>query len=188
ALFLTHLETTKDDGSGRAPTAICTAPPLRVWGPPGTRERMLQTAGDRALDDTQGRLFAVIDVQEGVVSETGNVTVAAIEMAPSRFAYRLGFEGRSVLIASDVVYSEHFVARSQGVDIVVFRHSDVTETVRLLQRIRPRLAVLSPDGRPATVAQIREQYAGAIQLFGAGAHQIHVLEHLALDDIKEPRR
>jgi hypothetical protein len=90
-----------------------------------------------------------------------------------------------VLIASDVSYSDHLVARSAGVDVVVFRHTDLTDTIRLLQRIKPRLAVLSPDGKPVTVAQIREHYAGAIQLLSAGAHRIHVLDSLALDnDIK----
>jgi hypothetical protein len=94
-----------------------------------------------------------------------------------------------VLIASDGSYSEHLVALSRGVDIFVLRHADITETIGLLQLIRPRLAVLSPDGKAATVAQIREHYARAIQLFNTGAHRIHVLEHLALDDdIKEPQR
>jgi ribonuclease BN (tRNA processing enzyme) len=189
ALFLTHLDTATADGIDRARGNARAASALRIWGPPGTREWILETVVNRALEDKRRRPLTVIDVREGAVSETGNVTVAAIETAPSRLAYRLGFEGRSVLIASDVTYSDHVVSRSKGVDIVVFRHSDITETVRLLQRIRPRLAVLSPDGKPATVAQIREQYAGPIQLFGAGAHRIHVREHLALEnDIKEPQR
>jgi predicted Fe-Mo cluster-binding NifX family protein len=149
---------------------------------------MLQTIGDRALEDGL-RPFTVIDVREGRVSETGNVTIAAIETARSRFAYRLGFEGRSLLIAGGVTYSDHLVARSEGVDIVVLRHSDVMETIKLLQRLRPRLAVLSPDGMPATIAQIRQRYAGPVQLLGTGAHRIHVRERLALDDdIKRSQR
>jgi hypothetical protein len=190
ALFLTHLDTTTAEGIDRACSDAHTAPPLRIWGPPGTREWMLRTVGNRGLEDTQRRPVTVIDVREGVISETGNVTIAAIETAPSRFAYRVGFEGRSLLIASDVTYSEHFVARSKGVDIVVLRHSDVTETVRLLQRIKPRLAVLSQDGLPATLAQIRQQhYAGVVQLLSPGPHRIQVLERLALDDdIKWPQR
>lgn len=188
ALFLTRLDTTTGDGIDRARGDARTALPLRIWGPSGTRKWMLQTMGDRASEDRQRRPFTVIDVREGVISETSNVTVTAIEMAPARFAYRLRFEGRSVLIASDAIYSEHVAARSAGGDIVVFRHTDVRDTIRLLQRIKPRLAVLSPDGLPTTVAQIREHYAGPIQLFGAGAHRIHVREHLALDDdVKEPK-
>ena len=142
---------------------------------------MLQTVGDQALEDNQRRPVTVIGLEEGAISETGNVTIAAIETAPSRFAYRLGFEGRSVLIASDATYSDHVAARSQGVDILVLRHSDVTETVRLLQSIRPRLAVLSPDGKSATVAQIREHYAGALELLSPGTHRIDVFERLAFD-------
>ena len=145
--------------------------------------------GDRASEDSQRRPITVIDLEEGVVSETGNVNVAAIETAPSRFAYRVGFEGRTLLIASNATYSEHFVARSAGVDIVVFRHSDVAEIGRLLQRIRPRLVVLAQDGMPATVVQIRQHYAGPVQILSAGAHRIHVRERLALDDdIKWPQR
>jgi hypothetical protein len=185
AVFLTHLQTTTADGLDRAGGAACTAPSIRIWGPPGTRQSMLQMPFNQELQDWQRRPFTVIDVQEGVVSETGNVVVAAIETAPSRLAYRVGFEGRSVLIASDVSYSDHLVARSAGVDMVVLRHTDLTDTIRLLQRIKPRLAVLSPDGKPLNVAQIREHYAGAIQLFSAGAHRIHVLDSLSLDnDIK----
>jgi hypothetical protein len=189
ALFLTHLAATTADGADRARRDACAASPLRIWGPPGTREWMLHAAGDRALEDGQHWPVSVIELREGVVSETGNVTVAAIETAPSRFAYRVGFESLSVLIASDVTYSEHLVARSQGIDIAVLRHSDVTETATLLQRITPRLAVLSPDGLTATVAQIRQHYRGAIQLFGAGTHRVYVREQLSLDDdIKGPQR
>jgi hypothetical protein len=185
AVFLTHLEPTTADGVARARDAACTAPSIRIWGPTGTRQSMLQIVGDQDLRDWQQRPFTVVDVQEGVVSETGNVVVAAIETGPSRLAYRVGFERRSVLIASDVSYSEHLVARSAGIDIVVLRHTDLADTIKLLQRIKPRLAVLSPDGKPATVAQVREHYAGAIQLISAGTHRIHVLEQPALNnDIK----
>jgi hypothetical protein len=63
------------------------------------------------------------------------------------------------------------------------------ETIKLLQRLRPRLAVLSPDGMPATVAQIPRHYAGPAQVRGGGAHRIHVRERLALDDdSKRPQR
>jgi hypothetical protein len=188
ALFLTHLATTMTDGIDRALNDVPTAPSLRIWGPQGTRDWMRQTMGDLALEGPR-RAFTVIDVREGVVSEAGDVTITAIQTAPSSFAYRVRFAGRSLLVASDLTYSEHLVARSADVDIAVIRHSDVAETVKLLQRTKPRLAVLSPDGVPATVAQIRQHYAGPLQLLGPGAHRIHVLERLALDDdIKWPQR
>jgi hypothetical protein len=181
ALFFTNLNTPTADGINRARGDASTGPSLRVWGPPGTREWILQAVGVRALGDRERRSVTVIDLRESMVRESGNVTIAAIETAPSRFAYRLGFEGRSVLIASDVTYSEHLVTRSEGVDIVVLRHSDTTEATRFLERIRPRLAVLSQDGIPASVAQIREHYVGALELLGPGTHRIDVRARLAVN-------
>ena len=179
ALFLTNLNTPTADGINRARGDASNGPSLRVWGPPGTREWILQAVGIRALEDWERRSVTVIDLQEGVVRESDNVTVDVIETAPSRFAYRLGFEGRSVLIASDMTYSEHLVTRSEGVDMVVLRHSDATEAARFLERIRPRLAILSQDGIPASVAQIRAHYAGALELLSPGTHRIDVLGLLA---------
>ena len=189
ALFLTNLNTPTADGINRARGDASTEPSLHVWGPPGTREWILHTVGVRALEDLERRSVIALDLQEGVVHESDSVTVAAIETAPSRFAHRVGFEGRSVLIASDVTYSEHLVTRSQGVDIVVLRHSDATNAARLLQGIRPRLAVLSQDGMPVTVAQIRGHYLGAFELLGTGTHRIDVVERLTVDNgTKKPQR
>src|SRR5262249_40097516 len=82
ALFLTNLDTTTLEGIDRV---LNNAAPPRIWGPAGTREWMLKALGNRELD-SQRPPFTVIDLQEGVVSEAGKVTVTAIETAPSRLA------------------------------------------------------------------------------------------------------
>src|SRR5262245_25046528 len=92
ALFLTRLDTTTVDGIERARGNARRARPLRIWGPPGTREWMLQTLGNQAFEDNQHPPFTVIDVQEGAVSETGDVTIAAIATAPARLEYRPGLD------------------------------------------------------------------------------------------------
>ncbi len=107
--------------------------PLRVWGPSGTTDMMVNL--DRAFqfdirirlyDDRippQGVVVLAEDIGEGVIYENNGVKVTAIEVdhAPVEpaFGYRIDFAGRSVVLSGDTRFSEHLITCAAGADVVV---------------------------------------------------------------------
>lgn len=141
-------------------------PPLRIWGPVGTREWMRR----RYPDGPGARAEwapTVAEVVVGDISE-GDVRVTAVPVAEGTLAYRVVSQGRSVLIASNVKTLEALESMVQGVDLAVLRHSNTPDVLRLLDQVRPQQLWIVPDGLPISVAQVRESYCGPFEVVSAG--------------------
>jgi hypothetical protein len=184
AVFLTRVDEMTTSGIERLLTAegvnSASEPPVRIWGPRGTRDWMLASLGDSAARESPRRPFTVVDVDEGSIFEAGGLLVLALTVSDGTFAYRIAYDGRSMLIATDVTVSEHLIAATRAVDVAIIRHTDGAVAARLLERIRPRLAVLAQDGIPASVTQIREDYRGALHIAEAGSERVDVPARAAL--------
>lgn len=108
--------------------------PLRVWGPAGTRA-MMQHFQDalafdihvrRDLDEkfpADGVRVESTDITEGVVYESGGVTVRAflVDHGPVQpaYGYRVDYRGRSVAVSGDTKPSDSLVAATAGVDVLI---------------------------------------------------------------------
>lgn len=108
--------------------------PLRVWGPTGTRA-MMQHFQDalafdihvrRDLDEkfpADGVRVEATDIAEGVVYESGGVTVRAflVDHGPVQpaYGYRVDYRGRSVALSGDTEPSDSLIKATRGVDVLV---------------------------------------------------------------------
>ncbi len=137
ALFLTHLHSDHVVG---IPDVWLTGwirgrkAPLRVWGPPGTKNMMTHLAQAyefdihirRDVDEKfAGAAVEVVakDIGEGVVYESNGVKVTAFTVdhgvVKPALGYRVDFDGHSVVLSGDTRYSENLVRFSQGADVLV---------------------------------------------------------------------
>ena len=178
AVFLTHLDVATTSGFERlfesAGRNVAAESPLQVWGPRGTREWMRQLHGDVHTRGSSRRRITVVDVGEGQISESDGLTVFAIAVSDGHFAYRVAYDGRSVLIATDVTPSAHLVGLTREVDVAIVRHTSERSAGEFLTLVRPRLAVLASDGVPASVAGIREMYRGPLRIVPPGPHRVEL--------------
>jgi len=137
ALFLTHLHSDHIVGipdlwlSG---WFLGRDRPLRVWGPPGTREmteHLSQAYGfdvqarERAPENLPSR-GAVIDaheVEEGSVYVHGPLRVSAFVvdhgLVKPAFGYRVDLLGHSVVISGDTKFSQNLIDHSKGADCLI---------------------------------------------------------------------
>jgi len=132
--------------------------PLRVWGPPGTKEMMahLEQAYDfdvhvrRDVDEklpAQGAVVVAQNIEEGIAYESGGAKVTAFAvdhgLVKPALGYRVDFGGHSVVLSGDTRYSENLIHFSKGADVVIheviepdaFPASNPTITAERLQRI-----------------------------------------------------
>ena len=137
ALFLTHLHS---DHTVGIPDVWLTGwirgrkLPLRVWGPPGTKNMMTHLAQAyefdihirRDLDEKfPGAAVEVVakDIGEGVVYENNGVKVTAFTVdhgvVKPALGYRIDFGERSVVLSGDTRYSENLIRFSQAADVLV---------------------------------------------------------------------
>ena len=137
ALFLTHLHSDHIVG---IPDLWLTGwvrgrkVPLRVWGPPGTKEMMsyLEQAYEfdihirRDVDEklpSQGVVVIAKNIEQGIVYENGGIKVTAFAvdhgLAKPAFGYRIDFAGHSVVVSGDTRYSENLIRFAQGADVVI---------------------------------------------------------------------
>ena len=144
-------------------------PPLRIWGPAGTREWMRRRYPDGAGLRAEWAP-TVAEVGGGEVSEAG-VHVTAVSVAQDALAYRVVSNGRSVLIASNVTAPAPLESALPGVDMVVLRHSNTPDVLRVLDQTRPQQLWIVPDGSPISVAQVRQSYGGPFEIVTAGLHR-----------------
>ena len=191
ALFLTQLGPLTSAGLDRLLTYRTTEPdaglPFRIWGPPGTSDRLRRFA-NHGVTTGAGEPFTPIDVREGVLSESGGLLVTAIELADTKFAYRVSYHRHSVLIATDATFSPHLARLSRGLDVAVIRHSEGAEAARILDTVQPRLAVLSRDGTSTTTAQLRQRYAGPLHVVDEGTLTIDVFQGTAVPNASIARQ
>jgi len=192
AVFLMRLDEMTTSGIERFLTAegasSASEPPVRIWGPRGTRDWMRARLGDSAARESPWRPFTVVDVDEGSIFEAGGLTVLAVTVSDGTFAYRVAYGGRSMLITTDATVSEHLIAATRAVDVAIIRHTNGAVAARLLEAVRPRLAVLAQDGIPASVAQIREYYRGSFHMAGRGSERVDVPARAALTEGSIGRR
>ncbi|MGZ4842453.1 MAG: MBL fold metallo-hydrolase [Candidatus Angelobacter sp.] len=137
ALFLTHLHS---DHTVGIPDVWLTGwirgrkLPLRVWGPPGTKDMMTHLAQAYEFDihirrdvdeKLPGAAVEVVakDIGEGVVYESNGVKVTAFTVdhgvVKPALGYRIDFGGHAVVLSGDTRYSENLVRFSQGTDVLV---------------------------------------------------------------------
>jgi ribonuclease Z len=181
--------------------------PLRVWGPRGTNTMMkyLDMAFQydiriRLYDDRpppEGVVVLAEDITEGIVYEHNGIRVTAIEVdhAPisPAFGYRIDYAGRSVVLSGDTRFSEHFIERAQGADVIVHEviaadlmrsrsgrnpasiepviahHTTPEQAGEVFTRVHPKLAVYTHI-IPVTAAEkdlippTRKTYAGPLEM------------------------
>lgn len=179
AVFLTHLDDATTTGIERlldSPTADGKAEaPLRLWGPQGTREWMRRRLWGPLTGRSSGRQLTAVDLDEGPIAETEGLVVLAIAASDGHFAYVVtSKDGQSVLVATDVTPSRRLTGLSRDVDVAIVRHTDERSAAEFFNAVHPRLAVLVPDGMPATAGGIREIYRGAVQIVPPGPQRIDV--------------
>ena len=193
ALFLTHLHSDHVVGfpdlwltgwlmSGRDR-------PLLVWGPRGTKRMMshLEQAYDfdirmRLYDDRSAPDGAVIlaeDMSEGVVFETGGVTVTAFEVdhTPVRpaFGFRVDYGCRSVVLSGDTRVSENLIRHAQGADLLVHEVASPESFER---------AGVSPERAKQVIAHhVTPEQAG--EVFAKTHPRLAVYSHIVQADASE---
>ncbi len=137
ALFLTHLHS---DHTVGIPDLWLTGwirgrkVPLRVWGPPGSKNMMTHLAQAyefdihirRDVDEKftgAGVEVVARDIGEGVVYESNGIKVTAFTVdhgvVRPALGYRVDFGGHSVVLSGDTRYSENLVRFSQGADVLI---------------------------------------------------------------------
>ncbi len=151
--------------------------PFRIWGPAGTRSMMGHLEKAYAWDITQriadqGLKAENVAVQANEVSDAAvvyqskGVTVTAIEvdhgdLLKPAFAYRVDFDGRSVVISGDTKRSDNLIRGAAGTDLLIHQvaavqpellkdpvyqvildhHTKPEEAGDVFTRVSPKLAV-----------------------------------------------
>jgi ribonuclease Z len=159
-IFLTHLHSDHIDGLGELLLQVWVGgsrgTPIPVYGPPGTervlaglREAYELDAGYRvghhgaefARPGGFGGTAQILTVPNGppgtaVAYDQGGVKITVIRVDHSpiepAYGYRIDYEGRSISISGDTIYSPEFVAAAKGTD-VMFHEALNPTMVRQLQ-------------------------------------------------------
>jgi len=137
ALFLTHLHSDHTVGipdlwlSG---WFLGRDRPLRVWGPPGTREMMEHLSQAYSFDvqvrerapeplPAKGAEINAREIKQGPVYVHGPLLVIAflVDHGPVKaaFGYRVDYLGHSVVISGDTKFSQNLIDFSKGVDCLI---------------------------------------------------------------------
>ncbi len=147
-VFITHLHSDHLNGladlwtTGYMPPTLRQTP-LEIYGPPGIAALAggLQVAFKADLEirskelgerlSASGATFDANEVDRvGVFFDRGGVTVSAISVehgASKAFAYRVDYEGRSVVISGDTRLSKNLINKARGVDLIIHEVMAVDE-------------------------------------------------------------
>ncbi len=112
--------------------------PLRVWGPPETKEMMSHLEKAYQFDirirthyPKDGVVVIAEDFTGGVVYDKNGVKITAFEVDHGRvkpaYGYRIDYAGRSVVLSGDTRFNENVIRFSQGVDLLVHEVAAMTE-------------------------------------------------------------
>ena len=136
-VFLTHLHSDHVISLPELivfPWAQTRTVPLYVWGPSGTRSMMQKFQEALAFDihvrrdvdekiPGEGVRVISTDITEGVVYESGGVTVTAflVDHGPVKpaYGYRVDYRGHSVVLSGDTRPSDNLVKFATGVDVLI---------------------------------------------------------------------
>jgi ribonuclease BN (tRNA processing enzyme) len=151
------------------------AQPLKVWGPPGTKETVAglvaammpgSTAGygvpgETAVDPQM--MVEVAELRDGMSLKEGGIEISTRSNTHYSFppdsdlgerfealSFRFDLPGRSIVYTGDTGPSEAVAELAQGADLLVVEMIDVDHTVALVRRNTPNLR--------AAAAQIIEQH------------------------------
>lgn len=195
--------------------------PLPVYGPPGTDDLAAgleqafrtETEGREAGFRPGPRIEPVEIGHEGPVFEHGGVTVTAIAVdhIPNSYAFRVDYEGRSVVVSGDTRPSDNLVRHAQGADLLVHEvmaisdsvldanpraapvmrgvlgnHTTPEQAARVARRIAPRMLVfnhvsLAGVTDDEVVAAVRSAYDGPVAV-GRDLMAILVGEEVRIED------
>lgn len=145
------------------------------------------------LDDDKARIESV-EIEPGVVYQQEGVTIRAflVEHAPVKpaYGYRVEFGDRVVVISGDTTYSENLVKHAQKADLLVHEitavdpallkrnkrltsvvayHTNPAQMVEVLNKTKPRLAVLNhvllfAVSEQQVIDEIKQQYSGDVTM------------------------
>ena len=178
AVFLTHLHS---DHTSGLPDLFSTSwifgryEPLRLYGPPGTREiadaMVAFFAVDirvrRDLTEKHPGAGATVDahiVGEGVAYEDADVRVTAFRVDHSpvehAFGYRFDAGGRAIVISGDTRPSANLVKHANGADVLVHEaylaeHFDRVDTPQVAARLKAYHTSAEEAGQVAQAAGVR---------------------------------
>lgn len=152
-----------------------TRQPLRIWGPPGTRETIDGLVASMVPGTTAGYgvpgaegadprdTVEVIEIRDGADFAVGAMRVRAVSNSHYSFepgsdlerrfeslSYRFDLPGRSILYTGDTGPSADVDALAQGVDLLVAEMMDVENTVAAVRRMQ--------QGVPEQVLQNMERH------------------------------
>lgn len=171
--------------------------PLAVYGPPGVREMTdhllaaysediaVRTGKGGDLEDAQGPVVAVHEIEPGVVYRDSLVEVTAFAVPHGSWRYAFGYRietpDRVVVLSGDTGPTDVVAEHCDGCDLLFYEgsvlteasatsyyrrfHSTAEEVARAAGLARPKLLVLyhqRPDGPEAEAAYavLRSRYAG----------------------------
>ena len=178
-IFLTHLHNDHIEG---LPSLWITpwfllgrTAPLRVWGPPGTRNMI---AGMRQMyaHDLEQRSnlnfkrsdldIEVHEITEGIVYTNGAVQVMAIPVEHAdgnpAFAYRVQAAGHTVFLTGDATLTSGLLAAAKGADVIISNVAAGTVALENSGSIQPVLAKLM---RPEQAAELFTATAPRLAIF-----------------------
>jgi ribonuclease Z len=191
-LFLTHLHS---DHTVGIPDLWLTGwflgrdHPLRVWGPPGTREMTehlsrayqfdVQTREHTENLPPKGVEVDAEEIEQGDIYIRGLLRVSAflVDHGPVKpaFGYRIDYSGHAVVISGDTKFSQNLVDFSKGADCLIHvawlarsKSPEVSRSIasgedagRVFEAVKPKLAVIYHYKDEEGLAEaVRGQYHG----------------------------
>jgi ribonuclease Z len=183
ALFLTHLHS---DHTLGIPDLWLTGwimgrqVPMRVWGPPGTRELISNLERAYAFDvhmrrdvdeqlPAEGAVVEANEIKEGMVYEREGVKVMAflVDHGPVKpaFGYRVDYDGHSVTLSGDTRFSENLIRAAQGTDVLIHEvldpeaYSEISNTFTQAQRQKVMEHHITPEQAGMVFARVKPKLA-----------------------------
>lgn len=149
--------------------------PLKIWGPPGTRDTVAGllaslrpgsiagygVPGERTVDPAE--MVEVVELRDGMVVEEGGFRVTARSNTHYSFplgsdlakrfealSFRFDLPSRAIVYTGDTGPSEAVTELARGADLLVAEMMDVDHTIAMVRRNAPNL--------PATAARTMERH------------------------------
>jgi len=157
--------------------------PLRVWGPPGSKQMMAQLrqafdydVGIRQLDDRlpqEGVAVVAEDIAEGVAYENAGVKITVFEVdhrpVKPAFGYRIDHAGRSIVLSGDTGISENLIRHARSVDLLIH---EVVSPIALRRAGVPQARVAQILAQHVTPEQAGEVFSKAKPRLAVYSHII----------------
>ena len=151
--------------------------PLQLWGPAGTaamaghlRQAYAFDLNIRVEDDKAhfdgGQLLAT-DVAEQVALNRNGVTVTAFfvdhEPIKPALGYRIGYQGRSVVLSGDTRKSQNLIRHAKGVDVLI--HEVAAAPAKELAQSALSRGILAHHTTPREAAEVFREAAPKLAVY-----------------------